>query len=475
MAQSADIVWEVRTAGAATNGGGFKTGASGTDWTQQSAAQYSVTDGVTAGTTTITSATANFGTDVVGNIIYVQGGTGSVTAGWYEITARTNATTITVDRSTGLTAGTGVTLKIGGALNSLNTLASAFGTIGQHAFIKADGTYTQTANPSFSLDGTPSNTVNWSRISGYTTTRGDNGRAAITLSTNSNLRGVECTGGGWMIENLDINCASLSGSRGVSHSGNYSRTVNCKVSNYRDYGIISGVNYNSVLGCEITGGTTGATAGILCNAGSGHTVYGNYIHDNSVGHGISASGSASIAFNIVANCTQSGTANGILLSLYGFGVYCNTVYGNGLNGIYISSSFQIPSIVKGNLVANHTNGSGSGIKFNGSGAIAASPFIDGNAYYNNTANRTNGDGTSGNNATGAYTNVYDVSITDGSPFVNAGSSDFRLNGTALRGALLRGTAQLGMHPGLSPQTNYLDFGALQSPPSGSRSQTVNAG
>ena len=58
----------------------FVTGASGTDHTLQDAAQYSVTDGVTNGTTTITSATANFGTDVVGNLMYVHGGTGIVAA-----------------------------------------------------------------------------------------------------------------------------------------------------------------------------------------------------------------------------------------------------------------------------------------------------------------------------------------------------------------------------------------------------------
>lgn len=472
MAQSADIVWEVRQAGGANNGGGFKYGASGTDYSQQSSAQYALTGLTSAGAgAVILSASA--ASDMVGNVIRIVSGT-NFTAGWYEITSVSAGVSITVDRN--CTTGVGATGvgNIGGALNSLNTLVSAFGTIGQRAWMMADSGYAPTATPTFTLDGTPSNTVKYSRITGYGSTRGDGGRPTITLTTNSNLKGVECTGGGWSIENLIINCNSLSGSRGVSHTGQYSRTVNCKISNYRDYGIVAGVYYNAVLNCEITGGTTGATAGILFNAGNSHVCYGNYVHDNAVGHGISSSGGGCVAFNVVANNTQSGVANGMNLSLYGLGVFNNTVYGNGLNGIYISSSSQIPSIVKGNLVANHTNGSGSGIKFNASGAIAASPFIDGNAYYNNTANRTNGDGTSGNNASGAYTNTYDVAITDGSPFVNAGSSDFRLNGTPLRGALLRGTAQLGMHPGLSPQTNYLDFGALQSPPSGSRSQTVNA-
>src|SRR3989344_5109514 len=144
MALSANTIFEVRTSGSDTNGGGFVTGASGTDWSQQNAAQYAVTDGVTAGTTTITSATANFGTDVVGNIMYVEGGTGAVAAGFYQITARASSTSITVDRSTGLTAGTGVTLNIGGALATPGRIIQT-GILadGNKVYIKS-GTYTLT-------------------------------------------------------------------------------------------------------------------------------------------------------------------------------------------------------------------------------------------------------------------------------------------------------------------------------------------
>jgi hypothetical protein len=135
----ASTVWEVRTGGSDTNGGGFVTGASGTDWSQQNGTQYSVTDGVTLGTTTITSATASFGTDVVGNIMYVQGGTGSITAGWYWITARASATSITVDRSAGLTTGTGVTLHIGGALLSPGIASSQMAVSGMIAYLLNTG------------------------------------------------------------------------------------------------------------------------------------------------------------------------------------------------------------------------------------------------------------------------------------------------------------------------------------------------
>jgi len=60
---SVNSVFEVRTAGNDTNGGGFVTGAAGTDYSQQDAnntvgADISTTDAVAAGTTTITSITA---------------------------------------------------------------------------------------------------------------------------------------------------------------------------------------------------------------------------------------------------------------------------------------------------------------------------------------------------------------------------------------------------------------------------------
>ena len=128
-ALSGSTVLEIRTAGSDTNGGGFVTGTSGTDMSQfdnknatsctscQSATvNISTTDAVTAVSTTVTSATANFSAAIVGNIIYLQGGTGPVTAAWYQVTGFTNSTTITVDRN--VIVSTGVTMNIGGALAS---------------------------------------------------------------------------------------------------------------------------------------------------------------------------------------------------------------------------------------------------------------------------------------------------------------------------------------------------------------------
>jgi hypothetical protein len=118
MALSAQTAWEVRpTNGSDTNGGGFVAGSTGTDWSTQNAAQYAKTDIVTNGTTTITSATSNWGTDVVGNIIYIAGGTGSLAGVWRQIVTRVSASNLTLDASTGLAASTGCTGNVGGALH----------------------------------------------------------------------------------------------------------------------------------------------------------------------------------------------------------------------------------------------------------------------------------------------------------------------------------------------------------------------
>src|ERR1700742_5059016 len=133
MALSANTVLEVRLTGDDTNGGGFVTGASGTDWSLQNAAQYSVTDAVANGTNVVSSATGSFGADAIGNLAYLQGGSGSLAADRYQITARTS-TSITLDRN--VAAGTGITLKIGGALASPGMAAAVATVAGMIVYIK---------------------------------------------------------------------------------------------------------------------------------------------------------------------------------------------------------------------------------------------------------------------------------------------------------------------------------------------------
>ena len=183
MALSASSVFEVRTVGDDTNGGGFVTGASGTDYSQQDAkntagSNISTTDAVGNGTTTITSATASFTSAIVGNIIYLQGGTGSLAAGRYQVTTFTNSITIVVDRI--VAAGTGITMNIGGAVVSLGILGSSTATIlvvGNRIWIKS-GTYT-ISSATINISGGCFSTTSSVAIEGYNSTRGDLGTKPI--------------------------------------------------------------------------------------------------------------------------------------------------------------------------------------------------------------------------------------------------------------------------------------------------------
>src|SRR3954451_13297180 len=105
MAISAGTVWEVRTGGSDSNGGLFTSGqaGAGTDYSQQDAAQLSLTDVVTDGTTTVTSAVGGFTAAMIGNGINIAGTC-------YMIATRSSTNTITVDRV--IAADTGLSAKV---------------------------------------------------------------------------------------------------------------------------------------------------------------------------------------------------------------------------------------------------------------------------------------------------------------------------------------------------------------------------
>ena len=460
MAISANTAWEVRpTNGNDANGGGFVAGATGTDWSQQNFPQYSVNDGVANGTTTITSASATFGTDVPGNLIYVQGGTGTITAGWYQIVSRTNSTTIVVDRSTGLTAGTGVTLHIGGALKTLAQSAAIYAASNK-IFAKGEAIQTTTAGVTFSTGATPSATAPMTRIIGYTSVRGDGGQFTLKLLTNAGLIGIQPSGAGISLENITVDCNSLGTSEGFG-AGNFGRLVNCIVKNFTLVGINTGSTQFLVHGCEVTGGTSAASEAVLLQAAETYMQFCN-IHDNAC-TGVKISGTGpSVRHCLIANNTGA-SSDGIQVSAgNSLVIEGNTIYGSGRDGIRwaVANTPIIATVVNDNILAS--NG-GWGMNST-TAAFAADPVWDGNVYYNNTSGtRNNMDDTGGTNAINGvspYTNTLDIVITNGSPFTNAAGGDFTLNNTTLRGALIRGHGVPATLPNATG-TSYPDMGVFQ--------------
>ena len=170
-ALSSGTYWEVRTTGDNDNGGCYDAvNNGGTDYSQQDAAQLSLTDLATPGaaSTTLTSTTGGFTSAMVDNCIDIASGT-NFTAGIYQITAYTDTNTVTLDRSpTAAAAGSNGVGKVGGG-DADFTDSNANVDDDNKVYVKA-GTYTQTIKP---VNTVASGAVVVQYI-GYNSTRDDN-------------------------------------------------------------------------------------------------------------------------------------------------------------------------------------------------------------------------------------------------------------------------------------------------------------
>jgi hypothetical protein len=460
----AALVWEVRaTVGSNNNGGGFVAGATGTDFSQQDAAQYTFTNlASTSGTTNpcvVTSASHNFVAADVGNLLHVTAGTNWIANFFQIVSVAANAATL--DRACGTAASiSNGTFAVGGALASMATAVLATGRVaGNKFFLKATGNYTVTASLALNTSQTPSSTAMPNRIIGYTTTRTDKGRASIVLSTTAGVTVFNGTGiTGWYLENLDINCATLGTSTGVA-LGDNSLFINGKIRNCTTTLLtFTNSNFENVLDSEFTGCTAACGAAVTMG-GSTAMIARSWIHDNA-SPGLAAIQRAQILFNVFSNNT--GASSDCISGVNdGANVFNNTFFNCGRDGIRITTDDLVDQInIRNNIFVNVVGNAITGGANPGSPAL---PAYDGNAFFNNGANRVNMDDTGAVNpinAVAPYTNVLDKVLT-ATPFVNAAGDNYQLNTSAGGGALLRGTATPGPIPGLTG-TGKLDFGALQA-------------
>lgn len=473
---SINTAWDVRpTVGAATNGGGFVIGATGTNMAifnnknaaacsscQSATVNISTTDGVTAGTTTITSVTGNYSSALIGNIVYIQGGTGSVTAVWKQVITVPGSTSFTVDSSTGLTAGTGVTVNIGGALATLANVNTAGNQVGNQIFMKASGTLTVGAS-AFTLNNNvnPNNGSPINTLTGYVTTWGDLGPASdyttfpmIQATSGTSYYLLTASGAGWLVQYMRLDCNSKSGVGGVSTGWytviQYSLFENCPQTPINLAG-----NSDSAYNNRLLNNT--ANAGIACAGPC--TVKYNYIYNQtgSGGSGVQASGDdCDVSENIIDTVTSGA---GIVVS----GFDCRSNY----NTVYNTNTFGIKNtnrINTGEAVGNIISTAGTYCLDGGSAGTPAGPRWDGNFFLAcTTANRHFIDDTGSTNpinGAAPYTNIKDVQLT-ADPFTNKTSHNFTLNNTAGGGAAVR-SAGVPSILGGNTGTSYRDGGPYQS-------------
>jgi hypothetical protein len=465
--------WEQRPGvGNDTNGAGFVAGSSGTDYSQfnnknatactncgSSTVNLSTTDAVCVGTTTLTSATANFSAAIVGNIIFLQGGTGSLGAVWKEVTAFTNATTVTIDSS--CAASTGVTMNIGGALLTLTQLNTNMGS-GFNGWVKATATISLTSG--FTWNFTSNCTGCFAQVSGYTTTRGDGGHVTLQatapgffvmmqIANNNNLAG-------FTVRNFTLDANGEPNIIGLQFNANDNTAENILVLTPSNEGVdfnlaggicrfcyvsastgTAGVRFagggrteNSCLFCVVTAGT-GSSVGFYYFSGNGNCticIAGNNAGAN--GHGF-----------LIANDSGSMTLNGWV------------AYGNGGDGIHWSNNPQA-----------HPYSIYNGFAWGNSGWCVNSPngtFLPGALGFN-----YNGYGgcTSGS-LQGISAGANDVTLT-ADPTTAGGSNNFALNGTAGGGAALKAAGFPGVLA--TGGTGFAAIGALQ--PSAGASVSVAA-
>jgi hypothetical protein len=456
MALSPTLSVEVRPTGNVANGGAFRAGATGTDYSQQDAPQVTYTDLVIGGTTTqLTSAANPFTAAHVGNVINITGGTG-FTVGRYEIMSVATSTA-TMDRSVGTGASTGGAGRLGGAVDHPAT-AAAFAVASNKVFVKA-GTYTTTATITFAQNpGNPASAIPAFRLIGYNTTRTDKGaggRPTIQLLTNVGLIGIRCTGTGAWVENFIVDCNNLGTSTGIQISFS-SNIHNCKVMNFTLIGIQATSGYQVIRFNEVTLGTAAATAAITTPANPAQVV-DNWVHDNAC-PGISTAGvNAVVAFNVISN-NSGASSDGIVLASQGF-VFANTIYKSGRHGINFNSDALWALFCAGNILSE--NG-GFGIVGATAPGGPADPIWDGNAFYLNASGaRSNMDDTSVNpqNNVAAYARTLDIALT-ADPFTAKASNDYSLNNAAGGGAAIRGHSAFQSWPGLSV-VSYADMGAIR--------------
>lgn len=441
MALSANTTWEVRPgAGSSNNSGGFVAGASGTDFSQQNAAQYNAADlaGTNANTSSpsVSSASHSFIASDVGNLIHITAGT-NWTAGYYQIVS-VAAGAATLDRACASVASpTAGTYFVGGAAASIANVSAAM--VAGNIVYQKGGTDTLAGVVSL----TAGSIVAPTRWEGYVATRGDI-RTASEASIHTAAGFLDTTQPGtWPVVALGTNvfqpgtnCLVV----GIKFTGTKTTTstqVNCgtNAAVYRCVFAMTGIGASScitlstrsfVRDCDFT--HVGQAGQPAINAGSG-VIKGCRITSTSGGGILLSSGGGDIAvmfclfYSMAASQTAilNASANNNLMAI-------NNTFDN-IAGTCIS----VPALTQASpqIIVDNNQVTNCGTFLNnlqsGTQAIPFAGFV--NRIRNTSTSYT---GFFDNNAsTGDITTAQ----TDANEYKNLAGQDYRLkDGAAGQGA-----------------------------------------
>lgn len=435
MALNAAIVWEVRTAAGSSdnNGGGYKTGASGLDWSRQAAPQYALTTVTTAAANAI-CLDASAAADMVGNVCQIISGT-NFTPGFYEIISVVDGVSFTLDRTCTTAAGALGVINIGGALASPGQAAKAATVSGHRIWVKNDGTYTLTT-----ATAGPAGPVLFANaidvmMEGYTTTRGDRaGRPSVSAGSITTISIFSGQGTATQVFiHMEANGNSGSAVDGFTINSLRHMFFDCVAKNCDQAGRAGFVCSSGVaVSCKASACTTGFSSTVN-NRGPKRC----WADACGVGFSITGATGGDITECLATDCTGDGFS----ITTTGTVVVGCTADGNDGDGFDLTNIVYLVGCAA-------TNNTGFQFRTNAS------------CHLDYCASWLNGKGTRVNTTPRADLNPI---LLTGDPWVAALSDDYRPNATAGAGAALRGIAGVGI-PG---QTDNHDVSAVQhSDPAG---------
>lgn len=441
MPLASTTIFEVRTDGNDTNGGGFNPSrsANGVDRSQQASAHVfidgsTITATVHTTTTQITIAGYTVGNADLGNLLNITGGT--ATLGIYEVTAiDTVNNRWTLDRSAGTSTQT-VIGRMGGAYASPGYLGAvlAANPIANMTIWFKTGNYSITVNNVNVSGGTislPSGQTFF--VSGYNATRGDSGTATfVNVAATSRAIFSSPTNRWTHIKNIVVDGGGLTGVTGFN-GGNgrdciqFCRAINCPANGFTAF-----VHPSN---CEA----------VSCGTGFG----GAYHYSACVARNCTGNG-----FNQILHAYDClSYANGG----HGFDIYTDNSYGGATRCVSV-----------GNTLSGFTVGSSPGIRYFDCVATNNGSYgFNGAAVFYNCYGFANALGNS------LGTSPFGTAVVSlaASPWLDAASNDYRRNNTVNAGALLKGSA-IGVPPG---QINARDSSAVQTSSAIARQVNIRGG
>lgn len=469
MAGSAANIFEVRSGGSSANGGGFRAGATGTDYSQQNAAQVAYTDLVIDGAVgnKLTSAATPFTSAHVGNIINITSGTG-FTAGRYEILSVATAIA-TMDRIVGTIDSTGGVGNLGGALASIED-ADAFYTAGNIIYLAGGWTHTKASTRTLTCDGsaTAGNVTIIGYVSGGARSNADIAESDMPVLTSAtNSVALVTLNAASRITFRNIKFTHTAGTRGAAIVNATANTVagptllNCVIDGCLHAMLVGTSAATSFKGGQMTACTVRNCTGLALNWQGSHAV--SWMLDScdfSANAGAIGTHTGSMQTINARHCLfrgSTGSAHGVQIGTTTGAADAMSLtfdrcvfHGNGGSGLrldYTTSRHDFIDIAGCIFYGNAAYGVSAATAGILDGVFPPARF---NAFGANTS------GARQNFRTGTG----DITLT-ADPFTNAAAGDFSLNNVSGGGALLR---QLGWPSrigalGAATTASYSDVGA----------------